>query len=115
MLQEKMQKASDELEFEQAMEYRDLLKSIERIMDRQKINTYAFEDRDIIAMAQDDKDVVVSIFFSRQGKLLGREHFHMEADEESSKEEVLGAFVKQFYAGTPYLPGDVYKRQVRFV
>ena len=108
MLQEKMQKASDELEFEQAMEYRDLLKSIERIMDRQKINTYAFEDRDIIAMAQDDKDVVVSIFFIRQGKLLGREHFHMEADEESSKEEVLGAFVKQFYAGTPYLPGEIF-------
>ena len=108
MLQGKMQKASDELEFEQAMEYRDLLKSIERIMDRQKINTYAFEDRDIIAMAQDDKDVVVSIFFIRQGKLLGREHFHMEADEESSKEEVLGAFVKQFYAGTPYLPGEIF-------
>ena len=111
MLQEKMQKASDELEFEQAMEYRDLLKSIERIMDRQKINTYAFEDRDIIAMAQDDKDVVVSIFFIRQGKLLGREHFHMEADEESSKEEVLGAFVKQFYAGTPYLPGEIFLEQ----
>ena len=108
MLQEKMQKASDELEFEQAMEYRDLLKSIERIMDRQKINTYAFEDRDIIAMAEDDKDVVVSIFFIRKGKLLGREHFHMEADEESSKEEVLGAFVKQFYAGTPYLPGEIF-------
>ena len=111
MLQGKMQKASDELEFEQAMEYRDLLKSIERIMDRQKINTYAFEDRDIIAMAQDDKDVVVSIFFIRQGKLLGREHFHMEADEESSKEEVLGAFVKQFYAGTPYLPGEIFLEQ----
>ena len=111
MLQEKMQKASDELEFEQAMEYRNLLKSIERIMDRQKINTYAFEDRDIIAMAQDDKDVVVSIFFIRQGKLLGREHFHMEADEESSKEEVLGAFVKQFYAGTPYLPGEIFLEQ----
>ena len=108
MLQGKMQKASDELEFEQAMEYRDLLKSIERIMDRQKINTYAFEDRDIIAMVQDDKDVVVSIFFIRQGKLLGREHFHMEADEESSKEEILGAFVKQFYAGTPYLPGEIF-------
>lgn len=75
MLQEKMQKASDELEFEQAMEYRDLLKSIERIMDRQKINTYAFEDRDIIAMAEDDKDVVVSIFFIRKGKLLGRNIF----------------------------------------
>ena len=111
MLQGKMQKASDELEFEQAMEYRDLLKSIERIMDRQKINTYAFEDRDIIAMAQDDKDVVVSIFFIRQGKLLGREHFHMEADEESSKEEVLGAFVKQFYAGTPFVPHEIWVQE----
>lgn len=107
-LKQKMEKASEALEFEKAVEYRDLLKSIEKIMDRQKINTFGFEDRDIIAMARDQKDSVVSIFFIRQGKLLGREHFHMEADEETSKEEILGAFVKQFYAGTPYLPGEIF-------
>ena len=63
----------------------------------------------LLQMAQDDKDVVVSIFFIRQGKLLGREHFHMEADEESSKEEVLGAFCQTvFTRGTPYLPGEIF-------
>ena len=82
-------------------------------MDRQKINTYAFEDRDIIAMAQDDKDVVVSIFFIRQGKLLGREHFHMEADEESSKdfsglyspsiEEFFLVFIAQYHRIWPWI------------
>ena len=107
MLQGKMQKASDELEFEQAMEYRDLLKSIERIMDRQKINTYAFEDRDIIAMAQDDKDVVVSIFFIRQGKLLGREHFHMKVAANDSRSAILSQFMKQYYGGTPYIPNVI--------
>lgn len=107
-IKEKMEEASKELEFEKAMEYRDLLKSIEKIMDRQKINTFGFEDRDIIAMAKDGKDSVVSIFFIRQGKLLGREHFHMEADEDTAKREILGAFVKQFYAGTPYLPGEIF-------
>ena len=107
MLQGKMQKASDELEFEQAMEYRDLLKSIERIMDRQKINTYAFEDRDIIAMAQDDKDVVVSIFFIRQGKLLGREHFHMKVAEGDTKSDIISEFMKQYYGGTPFIPNII--------
>lgn len=107
-LNEKMEQASAQLEFEQAMEYRDLIRSIQKIMDRQKINTQGFEDRDMIAMAKDDKDAVVSIFFVRQGKLLGREHFHMELNEETSDAAILGAFVKQFYAGTPYYPGEIF-------
>ena len=107
-LKEKMEAASSQLEFEQAMEYRDLLKSIQKIMDRQKINTQGFEDRDMIAMAKDEKDAVVSIFFVRQGKLLGREHFHMELNEETQDGAILGAFVKQFYAGTPYLPSEIF-------
>ena len=107
-LKEKMEQASAQLEFEQAMEYRDLIRSIQKIMDRQKINTQGFEDRDMIAMAKDDKDAVVSIFFVRQGKLLGREHFHMELNEETSDAAILGAFVKQFYAGTPYYPGEIF-------
>lgn len=107
-LKEKMEAASSQLEFEQAMEYRDLLKSIQKIMDRQKINTQGFEDRDMIAMAKDEKDAVVSIFFVRQGKLLGREHFHMELNEETQDGAILGAFVKQFYAGTLYLPSEIF-------
>lgn len=107
-LQEKMEKASAHLEFEQAVEYRDLLRSIEKIMDRQKINTKGFEDRDMIAMAKEKQDAVVAVFFIRQGKLLGREHFHMELNEETSDQEILGAFIKQFYAGTPYLPGEIF-------
>ena len=107
-LQAKMEEASAQLEFEQAVEYRDLIRSIEKIMDRQKINTQGFEDRDMIAMAKDEKDAVVSIFFVRQGKLLGREHFHMTLNEETSDSEILGAFVKQFYAGTPYYPAEIF-------
>lgn len=107
-LQKKMETASAQLEFEQAMEYRDLLRSIEKIMDRQKINTKGFEDRDMIAMAKEKQDAVVAVFFIRQGKLLGREHFHMDLNEETSDQEILGAFIKQFYAGTPYLPGEIF-------
>lgn len=110
-IRHKMEEASKDLKFEKAMEYRDLLKSIERVMDRQKINTKGFEDRDIIAMDQDEKDAVVSIFFIRQGKLLGREHFHMESKEQTKDSEILGAFVKQFYAGTPYLPAEIFLEQ----
>lgn len=104
----KMEQAAANMEFEQAAEYRDLLKSIEKIMDRQKINTKGFEDRDMIALAREKDDAVVAIFFVREGKLLGREHFHMESSEETSDEEILGAFVKQFYSGTPYLPGEIF-------
>lgn len=107
-LQKKMEEVSAQLEFEQAMEYRDLLRSIEKIMDRQKINTKGFEDRDMIAMAKDKQDAVVAVFFIRQGKLLGREHFHMDLNEETADEEILGAFIKQFYAGTPYLPAEIF-------
>lgn len=107
-LQKKMETASAQLEFEQATEYRDLLRSIEKIMDRQKINTKGFEDRDMIAMAKEKQDAVVAVFFIRQGKLLGREHFHMDLNEETSDQEILGAFIKQFYAGTPYLPGEIF-------
>lgn len=107
-IRRKMEEASAQLEFEQAAGYRDLLKSIEKIMERQKINTGGFEDRDIIAMEKDGKDAVVAVFFIRGGKLLGREHFHMELNDESSREEILGAFVKQFYAGTPFIPGEIF-------
>ena len=108
MLEEKMKQAAADLEFEQAAEYRNLLKSIGKIADRQKINSYGFENRDIIAFAKEKQDAVVAVFFIRDGKLLGREHFHMTQDEETTDEELMSAFVKQFYAGTPYLPGEIF-------
>ena len=103
-----MQEASEKMEYEEAARYRDLLMSVKQVAQKQKITADDVNDRDVIACASDGQDAVVQVFFIRQGKLLGREHFHMEADEESSKEEVLGAFVKQFYAGTPYLPGEIF-------
>ena len=104
----KMMDCSEKMEYEEAARYRDLLNSVKQIAQKQKITADDATDRDVIACAMDAEDAVVQVFFIRQGKLLGREHFHMEADEESSKEEVLGAFVKQFYAGTPYLPGEIF-------
>lgn len=108
-LEEKMQEASAEFEFEKAAEYRDLIDSVNHIAGKQRItnpnsNTI---DRDVVAMAVEEKEAVVSIFFIRDGKLLGREHFHMAGVEESQPEETMTAFVKQYYAGTPYIPKEL--------
>lgn len=108
-LKEKMQNAAAEFEFEKAAEYRDLLESVQHIAGRQRItnpNSQAF-DRDVVAMAVQDKEAVVAIFFIRDGKLLGREHFHMAGVEESQPKESMTAFVKQYYAGTPYVPREL--------
>lgn len=107
MLTEKMQRASDELEFEQAVEYRDLLQSVKAIAQKQKINSNEMEDRDVIALAKAANETVVSIFFIRNGKLLGREHFHMTNAQDTQKEEIMTNFVKQFYAGTPFIPREI--------
>ncbi len=106
-LEEKMQKASEDMEFEKAIEYRDLLTSVRQIAQKQKITSSNMEDKDIIALAKDKSDVVVQIFFVRDGRLIGRDHFclHVEWDEE--KPEILENFVKQFYMGTPYIPKEL--------
>ncbi len=108
-LEEKMQVAAAEFEFEKAAEYRDLIESVNHITGRQRItnpnsNTV---DRDVVAMAVEEGEAVVSIFFIRDGKLLGREHFHMAGVEESQPGETMTAFVKQYYAGTPYVPKEL--------
>ncbi len=107
-LTEKMQKASDELEFEQAAEYRDLIQSVKRIGERQKINEVDGDDRDIIALARDRDEAVVAVFFIRNGKLLGRDHFHMTSVEDTDDREILTDFVKQFYVGTPFIPKEIF-------
>lgn len=109
MLEEQMKEAAAELEFEKAAQYRDLLDSVNHIAGKQRItNTNAnAPDRDVVAMAVRGGEAVVSIFFIREGKLLGREHFHMAGVEEHQTSAAITAFVKQYYAGTPYIPKEV--------
>lgn len=110
-LEEKMRTASETMEFENAIEYRDLLDSVRKVAQKQKITSQSMEDRDIIAMAKDERDAVVQVFFVRDGKLIGREHFHMNLTGSESKAEILNSFVKQFYAGTPFVPHEIWVQE----
>ena len=110
-LEEKMRTASETMEFEKAIEYRDLLDSVRKVAQKQKITSQSMEERDIIAMAKDERDAVVQVFFVRDGKLIGREHFHMNLTGSESKAEILNSFVKQFYAGTPFVPHEIWVQE----
>ena len=107
-LKEKMLKASDDLEFEKAANYRDLLESVKACMERQKITASDGEDKDIIAGAFDGEDAVIQIFFIRNGKMIGRDHFFLNVKLEETKTDIIEAFLQQFYAGTPIIPKEVY-------
>lgn len=106
-LEEKMNAASEEMDFEEAIRYRDLISSVKAVAQKQKITESSEEDKDIIAMASDETDAVIQVFFVRGGKLIGREHFYMTNVSEMSGSEVMGNFIKQFYSGTPYLPRTI--------
>ena len=106
-LEEKMKAASDAMEFEKAIEYRELLNSVRQIAQKQKITNSDMEDKDIIAMAEEGSDAVVQVFFIRDGRLIGRDHFYLRTSVGESKREILGSFIKQFYAGTPYIPREL--------
>ena len=106
-LEEKMQQAAEEMEFEKAIEYRELLGSVKKIAQKQKITNSDMENKDVIAMAKDREDAVVQLFFIRDGRLIGRDHFCLHIAADDKKEEILAAFVKQFYAGTPYIPREI--------
>lgn len=107
-LEEKMKAASDAMDFEKAIECRDLLSSVKKVAQKQKITSSNMEDRDIIAMARDDMDAVVQVFFVREGKLIGRDHFRMSVATAETRGQILSSFVKQFYAGTPFLPKELW-------
>ena len=107
-LEEKMEEASRQMEFERAIEYRDLLSSVRQVAQKQKITSSAQEDRDIVALARDEADAVVQVFFIREGKLIGRDHFHLRAATAEDDGEILDSFVKQFYAGTPFIPRELW-------
>ncbi len=106
-LEEKMYQASEEMKFEDAAQYRDLIQSVQRIGEKQKITDHPGEDKDIIAMAEEGQDAVVQVFFVRDGKLIGRDHFYMKTAPGDSRAMILSSFLKQFYAGTPFIPREI--------
>ena len=107
-LSRKMMAASDKLEFEKAIEYRELLKSVRMIEEKQKITSQSMDDRDIIAMAREGSDAVVQVFYIRDGKMIGRDHFHLDVKIDDEDAALLGSFVKQYYSGTPFIPHEIW-------
>lgn len=108
-LEEKMMEASGQMEFEKAIEYRELIGSVKKISEKQKITDAGKpgEDRDVLAVAREEGDAVVQVFFIRGGRLIGRDHFYLRTDPDETKVEILTSFIKQFYAGTPYIPREL--------
>lgn len=107
MLQFRMDEASENMDFEAAIEYREQLKSVKQVAQKQKITSSDGEDKDVIAMESDDTDAVVQVFFVRDGRLIGRDHFYLRVAPQDTKGAILGSFVKQFYAGTPFIPREL--------
>lgn len=106
-LEDKMYKASEEMDFEKAAHYRDLLNDVRSVSQKQKMTDSSMEDKDIIAIASDENDAVIQVFFVRDGRLIGREHFYMTHIAGNPQEEILLDFVKQFYSGTPFVPREL--------
>ncbi|MGI6069828.1 MAG: excinuclease ABC subunit UvrC [Blautia sp.] len=106
-LRKKMEAASEAMDYEEAIGYRDLIRSIQKIGERQKITSQEGDDRDVAALAVDGEDAVAQVFFIREGKLIGRDHFYLKVAQGDTKEQILDSFLKQFYAGTPFIPKEV--------
>ena len=107
-LESQMKEAAEKLDFENAAQYRELLYSVQKVAQKQKITDSDQEDRDIIALACAGEDAVVEVFFVRGGKLCGRDHFQLAVGEGDDQKQILTGFVKQFYAGTPYIPREIF-------
>lgn len=106
-LEEKMCEASEKMEYEQAAVCRDLIESVKKMSVKQKINDFGGMDRDVVALARTNEEAVVQVFFIREGKLIGRDHFHLKGSYGEKENDMLQAFIKQFYAGTPFIPREV--------
>ena len=106
-LEKRMLEASENMEFEKAIEYRELRNSVKQIAEKQKITDNKGEDRDILAVAMDESDAVVQVFFIRSGRLIGRDHFFLQNTIDATENELLSSFIKQFYAGTPFVPAEL--------
>ena len=107
-LTDRMNEASEALEFEKAAEYRDLLRSIDEISSRQKVTALDTDDRDIVGIYKQGTEAIAQVFFIRDGRLIGREHFHIETDEKEKMGDTVQSFIKQFYTGTPYIPKEIW-------
>ena len=106
-LEEKMKTAAENMEFEEAAKYRDLFASVKQVAQKQKMTDSEGEDKDIIAVATQDDDAVIQVFFVRDGRLIGREHFYMRCAAREEKGDIVSSFIKQFYAGTPFIPREI--------
>lgn len=106
-LKRKMEEAAAVMNFEEAAGIRDLLESVSNIAQKQKIDDMNGEDKDIVALAMDERDAVVQVFFVRGGRMVGREHYYMKNIENETEESILTSFLKQFYAGTPFIPKEI--------
>ena len=106
-LEEKMYEASEKMEYEQAAVCRDLIESVKKMSVKLKINDFGGMDRDVVALARTNEEAVVQVFFIREGKLIGRDHFHLKGSYGEKENDMLQAFIKQFYAGTPFIPREV--------
>lgn len=106
-LEEKMNAASEALEFERAIEYRELISSVKKVAQKQKITDSSGEDRDVLAVASQEEDAVVQVFFIRGGRLIGRDHFYLRIAKDESASEIPNSFILQYYAGTPFIPGEL--------
>ncbi|MDO4322772.1 MAG: excinuclease ABC subunit UvrC [Lachnospiraceae bacterium] len=107
MLEKKMNEASENMDFEEAIEYRDLIQSVNQVAQRQKITHGDGEDKDVLAMAVEGEDAVMQVFFIRGGKMIGREHFYLRVAPHDTRSAILSSFVKQYYAGTPFVPREL--------
>ena len=106
-LEDKMNAASEALEFERAIEYRELISSVKKVAQKQKITDSSGEDRDVLAVASEEEDAVVQVFFIRGGRLIGRDHFYLRISKGENASEILNSFILQYYAGTPFIPGEL--------
>ena len=103
-----MKEASENLEFEKAARYRDDIKSLELLTEKQLITkTDLSENQDVIAMAKGIDEVLIQIFFIRSGKIIGREHYFMKDYFNAPAEEILSSFIKQFYSGAAFVPKEL--------
>ena len=106
-LEEKMNLASSETRYEQAIEYRELIEKVKNIAQRQRVVDTRGEDRDVLALATQGEDAVVQVFFMRGGKMIGQEHFYLKVPAGDESGEALGSFIKQYYGGTPFIPHEL--------
>lgn len=106
-LEARMKEASEKMEYEEAAKVRDLYNSVKQVSQKQKITDSEGEDRDVVALAVEEEDAVIQVFFIRSGRLIGREHFYMKSVTRQGRSEILSSFLKQFYAGTPFIPREI--------